>query len=327
MLQASDDTDADAVRRSLGTTIKHNSVAVAGGRMTGSDAAESDYQARVKAADRILQIETQRLDVTKLDAALQDLIAGKQLNLTDQELKDLDRLANLRKKNADEIYHAEESYQNQLETLREQDLKKYQSMASSIFDALHGHSMNQWFRNFALGQEKQVFSNIATPVLQNAGHMLGGLIPGAGSGPLGTLLHGTIFDPANKGVDSAATTAKETKRTADEVYALRGDIRAMSGSPAPTDGTGGLVSPTCPRSTATTRWAHSVRSLAAIRAAGLVAGRWAGAAPAYLVRHPCSTRAAGPGSRSSFPGCPAWAATRCRPSSAGCPRMAERSPS
>jgi len=221
VLQASDDTDADAVRRSLGATLKSNSLSVKGGTMTGSSAAGADYGARVAAAEEIFRIETQHL------------------GLIDDKGKQEEKLATARKKYADEIFRAEESYQNQLEALREQDLKKYEQMAGSIFDALHGHSMNQWFRNFALGQEKQIFTNVATPVLQNAGHALGGLIPNINVPGIGNPLKGTIFDNSN--VDPAKDTARNTFDTVDQIKGLRRDIIKLTGG-TPAAGTLGDAS-------------------------------------------------------------------------------------
>src|SRR5262249_40570512 len=112
----------------------------------------------------------------------------------------------------------------------------------SLFDALRSHSTSQWFRDLGTQQVRQLFTNAATPALQQVGHTLGGIMPASMSG----ILHGTLLDPANKGVDAADTTAKETKRPGDEVHALRGDMRALSGAPAPTgtaDGGTGITLP------------------------------------------------------------------------------------
>jgi hypothetical protein len=197
VLQASDDTEADGVRRALGATLKSNSLSVKGGTMTGGQAAGADYDARVAAAEEIFRIETQHLD------------------LIDDKDRREEKLAQARKKYADEIFRAEEDNENQLATLREQDLKKYEQMAGSIFDALHSHSMGKWFKSFALGQEKQIFTNMATPVLQNAGHALGGLIPSLNIPGIGNPLKGTIFDHANSGVDLQQKTADNTAKSAD----------------------------------------------------------------------------------------------------------------
>jgi hypothetical protein len=225
VLQASDDADADAVRHGLGVTLKSNALAERGGRMSGSAAAGADYAARLAAADRIFDIETQGLDL-----------------IVDKDKAD-EKLAQARKKRAEEIYRAEEQYENQIQTLREKDLEKYQGMAGSLFDALRGHSTGQWIKDLAIGQVRQVFTNAVTPALQGVGHALGGLIPGQSGTALGGLLHGTLFDSKNKGVADASVTAKQTTRTADEVHALRADVRAMSGAPAPSgaaDGGAGL---------------------------------------------------------------------------------------
>lgn len=226
LLQGSDDSDADSVRRGLGATLKRNTLSARGGHISGSDAAGADYAARIAAADAIFKIETQHLD------------------LYDKEGQAAEKLASARRKYADEQYRAEEQYQTQLQALRERDLQKYQGMAGSLFDSLRGHSTSQWMKDLLVGQGRAVFTNAVTPVLQQAGHALGSIVPA--NSPIAGMLHGTLLDPANKGVDSASTTAKETKRTADEVHALRSDIRAMGGAPAATgtaDGGAGIGLP------------------------------------------------------------------------------------
>jgi hypothetical protein len=211
-LQASDAADAFAVRAGLSTTLKQNMYSARSGGMTAQGAASADYQARVAAANEILRIESQHLDLYNT-----------------QEEADR-RLSDLRKRRAEEVYHAEAEYENQLQALREKDLDKYRELSGSLFDALQSHSLSNWGKDFAMGQFKTVAINAAAPALQQVGHTLGGLIP-ASSG-LGSLLHGTVLDPANKGVADAATTAKATTRTADEVKGLRADLRAMPGAPA-----------------------------------------------------------------------------------------------
>ena len=219
VLRAGDDTDADAARRMLGITTKGNDLAVSSGRMSGQSGASADYTARVAAAKDIFDIETRHLDL-----------------IVEQDKRD-EAYATARKKREAEIYRAAEQYENQIQALREQDLKKYESMAGSIFDALHGRTMNQWIKGLALGQVKQVFENVAAPVLQTAGHVLGSVMPSS----MGGILHGTLLDPANKGVSDASTTAKQTTRTADEVVKLRDDMRKLLGaSGGSTTGEAGL---------------------------------------------------------------------------------------
>jgi hypothetical protein len=211
------DASASGVRRRLNASVRGNALAAQSGKMTPQGAADSDYAQRLAAAKQIFQIEK--------DYA----------NLFDTEEAKQDKLAEARKKYAEEVYQAEAQYEEQLQQLREKDLAKYQNMADSLFDAIHSRTTNLWARNFATGQVKQVFSNVAAPVLQQAGHMLGSIVP-SGS-PLAQLFHGTVFDPANKGVDVQKQTADNTKNTADQVKGLRDDMRAMSGAP-PSAGAG-----------------------------------------------------------------------------------------
>src|SRR5262249_29876993 len=121
VLMAGDASDADAVRRGLGVTLKGNALAARSGRMSGQDSAGADYGARVAAANEIFRIETQHLD------------------LIDDKDRREEKLARARRRYADEIYRAEEAYENQLQTLRERDLQKYQGMAGSMFDAMQSH--------------------------------------------------------------------------------------------------------------------------------------------------------------------------------------------
>jgi hypothetical protein len=200
-----DAANANKVQRQLEGLVRQNQLAVHGGSMTGASAAESDYNARIAAAQRVLDIETSHLSLLK------------------DEKKEAEKLAEFQAKADEARYRAGVEFETALQALREQDLKKYEQMAGSLFDALHSHSMNQWLKNFALGQEKQIFTNLATPVLQNAGHALGGIIPNVG--PLGTLLHGTIFDNAN--ADPAKDTAQHTKDTVDQVKGLRSDLKGI----------------------------------------------------------------------------------------------------
>jgi hypothetical protein len=213
LLGSADDTDADAVRRQLGVTTKENALAVSGGRMSGGAGAGADYSARLAAANEIFRIETQHLD------------------LIDDENRRQEKLASARKKYAEEVFRAEEQYENQLQALREKDLQKYQGMAGSLFDALRSHSTAQWGKDFLTGQARQMFTNVAAPVLQSAGHMLGGVIPSSSqTGILGTLVHGTVFDAANKGNNDSLTAAKSTaQHTADTVAELKALRTALSG--------------------------------------------------------------------------------------------------
>jgi hypothetical protein len=202
VLMAGDDTDADSVRRSLGVTTRNSDPA-------------SNYSARVGAAREIFDIET------------------RHLYLIDEQDKRDEAYANARKKRDEEIYRAAEQYENDLQSLRQRDLEQYSQFAGGIFDAARARNMNQWGRDFALGQVRQVFTNATAPIFQQVGHVLGGVTGGFNPGGI---LSGTIFDPANKGVNDSATTAKQTTRTADEVQALRGDLRAMAGAPGANSG-------------------------------------------------------------------------------------------
>ena len=205
------ETEADQAKRSLDALLHGTSVAAKGGQISPQAAAAIEYSAKVSYAKQLYDIETQFIGT-----------------LYDNEDQKNEAYAAARKRTAEEVYRAEEEYQNALADMREKDLHKYQEMAGGLFDALHNHSVGPFLRNFALGQTKTVFENVAGPLLQGAGHAIGGLIPNINIPGIGNPLHGTIFDSAN--ADPAKATRDNTKETAEQVKGLRGDIRALTGS-------------------------------------------------------------------------------------------------
>jgi hypothetical protein len=140
---------------------------------------------------------------------------------------------------------AEYEYEQKIAALREQDLQKYEQLAGSLFDAIHGRTTNQWFRQFALGQEKQVFTNLATQPLKDIGQLLGSVTGGSN---LGGVLTGTVFDPANKGADPHLAvqqkTADNTSATVDWLKSIYGSMTGQGGNPStvsPGASTGGGI--------------------------------------------------------------------------------------
>ena len=121
---------------------------------------------------------------------------------------------------------AEFEYSQKILSIKEQQKTEAENQAGSFFDALHSRTTGQYWRNFALGQERQLFTNVAGPVFGEANHFLGGLIPNTGA--LGTLLHGTVFDNAN--ADPARQTAENTAKTASLLGRLLGYV---TGNPDP----------------------------------------------------------------------------------------------
>jgi len=178
--------------------VRQNQTKVHGGSLSGTSAAESDYNARIAAAQRVFDIETSHLYLLK------------------DQAKETEKTAEFAAKADEARYRAAVEYETALQACVNRT-KEIRTDGRGIFDALHSHTMNQWFKNFALNQGKQVFENAAAPVMQAAGHVLGGIIPNVG--PLGTLLHGTIFDNAN--ADPGKETAQHTKDTAEQVKGLR----------------------------------------------------------------------------------------------------------
>jgi hypothetical protein len=166
------------------------------------------------------------------NAEYEDQLRINELKLkgNDLELANLDALAT--KKQSD--FEAEQAREQALQTLRERDTQKYEQIAGGLFDALRNHNTSQWGREMLIGQARQMFTNAATPVLQNAGHMLGGMIPGQTNADgtktaIGQLLSGTMLDSGNK--DTAAKdTATNTKETVKAIRDLQKDLRTLNGA-------------------------------------------------------------------------------------------------
>lgn len=175
-------------------------------------AVEDSYQKRLDLAGQLFDIERRKAD-----------------RIVDTEEKQKS-LAQARYDYEKQIDDARMDRELKLLELRKRALDEYRDMAGRVFDALMQRGSGG-LRDFFGGQlktmERQIFVNASGTFFQQAGSMLGGVIPGQRSSDgsptlLGTLLAGTIFDPKNKTLETATvTTAKETKRTADEVKALR----------------------------------------------------------------------------------------------------------
>lgn len=219
--QRADQTSADAVRRQLDVTVRENSKGTGNGeRLSGSQASNANYQARVAAATQIFQIET------------------KHLGLIEDEGKRADALADARKKAADEIFNAEKTHAEELDAIRTADLNKYHTFAESIFTALTdrvrgtGFDLRQMLRSDAKSLGSQVFANATQSVFQAGGHALAGLSGGFNPGGI---LNGTFLDPKGKAADKyQADTVKNTKGTWDEVNKLR---MLLTGNVDTTNGT------------------------------------------------------------------------------------------
>ena len=209
VISSGDQSDADGVRRGLQVAIAGNATAARGGRISGATAAGNDLQARIDAANQIYAIETKHLDL-----------------ITDEGQRE-EKLADAKKKYADELYQAEAQYEEQLDALREKDLQKYQNLAGKIFDALINRQrgaafeFKQMLRGEAVNTGRQIFENLAAKTLQEVGHATAGLIPGQSGGALGGILKGTVFSSANKGVPAVAdpaATARDTAITATATH-------------------------------------------------------------------------------------------------------------
>lgn len=167
-----------------------------------------------------------RLDLAK---QLEDIELRKAARITDTEEKEK-ALTQARYDYEKQIDEARMDRELKLLELRKKALDDYREQAGKVFDAITqrgGDGLQQFFRAQLTTLERQIFINASGGMFQAAGRTLGGVIPGQRNSDgtptiLGNLLAGTIFDPKNKSADPVASeTAKQTKRTADEVQKLR----------------------------------------------------------------------------------------------------------
>ena len=130
------------------------------------------------------------------------------------------------------LFEAEMDREEQIQAIREKDLQKYSSMADSLFDAIHGHTTTQFWKSFALGQARTLFSNAAAPALQTVGHALGSVVPGQNGTVLGGLLKGTVLDSSNSLQQITANSTKESADWLGKIYAAVTGQNAASPSAA-----------------------------------------------------------------------------------------------
>lgn len=132
------------------------------------------------------------------------------------------------------LREAEQDRLDAVQALLDKQTEQARALAGGLFDAIRGRSTNHFFRSFAVGQEKQLFENLASPAILGATHILGSAIPNTGA--IGTLLHGTVFDSANADPSKATatytkSTAQNTLDTVKELRALRGGLTGQNGDP------------------------------------------------------------------------------------------------
>ena len=208
------------------------------------------------------------LGLYSLQANLGGVTEGQQTNqlyqmrlkYADDEYAALKRLAETRD-TEDEKQQAREDAMDQLRQKRfDADMERQQSLlqialqqkgaseatASGLFDAIHSRTTNQYWRQFAVGQERQLFTNAASPLVLGATRFLGGVIPGqtdAFGNPtdIGKLLHGTLLDSAN--ADPSKKTAENTLGIWTEIKSLRGDLRKIITGSSDPNASVGLSSP------------------------------------------------------------------------------------
>ncbi len=213
IIKRGDEIDTDQVKRQLQAQLYGIHRSVQSGSMSGQDAAGTEYQAALKAAQEIFRIDTQHLDL-----------------ITDQDKRDEAYWA-ARKKRADQEYQAEAKYQEELDNLRAKDLEKYRSEAGKLFDALTnrqrgaGFEITQMLRGMGVSTARTIFQNVATKPLQAIGQTIARAVPE--SLGLGGILRGTIFDSANKGVEG-----KIEANTKDTVGWLKSIYNRLSGQNA-----------------------------------------------------------------------------------------------
>src|SRR5205085_2144001 len=140
--------------------------------------------------------------------------------------------ADARLKYEDELDKARTEHELKILELRKRQIDEARAEAGKFYDALRGGSggVQKFFTSQLDTLGRQVTSNALGGVFQRINKSLGVVDHDALHG----IFNGTVLDKASS--DPATTTAKETKRTADAVEALRKEIRAAWGSA--TAGTG-----------------------------------------------------------------------------------------
>jgi hypothetical protein len=147
--------------------------------------------------------------------------------LADGEKTRLEAVEQLKQK----LFDADMDRQKALLEVASQQKQQAENLAGGLFDAIHSHSTNQWTRAFGVGQEKALFENLASPLIGNVSHMLGGAIGGqtdANGNPtaIGNILHGTILSSSN--ADPAKATATNTADTVKQLILMRGDMKSAT---------------------------------------------------------------------------------------------------
>jgi hypothetical protein len=135
-----------------------------------------------------------------------------------------------------EALKAEYDYEQKIDAIKKQQTDAARNTAGSFFDAMRGHSTQQFFRSFAQGQERAIFENVAGPMVKSATNLLGGaggMLPKIGGLDI---FHGTVLDRANAAPERTAQNtdaiAKNTAQAVEELKALRTAATGQSGDPA-----------------------------------------------------------------------------------------------
>jgi hypothetical protein len=197
---------------------------------------EMDRQARMEAEGQVRMAQRQGRDAIRnarggspyaVEQAADyeaDLVAAAKLQQVKLGIVTLDQVLGERE---EKRYQAQIAREDALAELQAKDLEHYQELAGSVFDAIKGHSTNQWARSFVTGQEKTIFENLAGGAFKHIGESLG--LAGDLSGisklpkPFGGMLSGTVLDPANRAVVSTDNNTVATDRnTAALVATARG---------------------------------------------------------------------------------------------------------
>jgi hypothetical protein len=217
VLSIGDQSDADAVRRNLDSTLKSND------RKSNGFSPAADYDARIAAANKIFGIETRHLDLIAEEGTAQE------------------KLAEVRKQYADEIYQAEAKYQEQLSAKREKDLENFKGIVGSFFDAAvsrQPRAIPDFIKSQGLGLARTITENAA-----GAGFKaISSYIPHADAGTLaGKALEGTPFGPSATALLKVSATALDGSAASLTLaaHALMGAAtgRGVSGGPIGSGGT------------------------------------------------------------------------------------------
>jgi hypothetical protein len=202
---------------------------------------------------QIAQIDAKEgADRIAAEKSIQDRIKDAYGEGSVEYLTQSNKLLEITNQTNEKRFSAETKLLEDIASARERADEKYRKDAESIFDALTnrqvgaGRALGLLLKKDALSEGGTLFGNVTAPILKSAGEGIASAIPAS----MGKILHGTVFDPANKAIPDAAQAAIMTN-TAEAAASLKHIDQNTSGDPAAASSAPPGVSPGGAASSAT----------------------------------------------------------------------------